>query len=305
MDTSDPSSVRPRTQFIAEVADNHGGDMELAKTFIRRLAAVGVDYVKFQSWRMARVRDPAAEPHYAWLTKAELTDAQHAELKAECERRKVKFLTTVFDAERVDFVASLGLDTVKIGSAEVSDHALLAEARRRFPHIILSTGMHTLKEVARAAEILKRGRLTLMHCVSIYPCGIEQANLARMERLRWFTPSVGFSDHSVGLEAAKMAIVLGADYVERHSCLSPEGPGRVNPWDTSPEQWAELAKYRDLVSAARGTGDAPLGEAELRAKQRFVGRWSGPAVSAQRAEATAGSTSKAARGRETTLRMER
>jgi len=268
------TSVGGGTKFIAEVADNHGGDMNLAKEFIRVLASVGVDYVKFQSWQMERVRDPSAEPHYDWLKKAELTDEQHLALKEECEKRGVKFLTTVFDPHRVDFIASLGLESIKIGSAEVSNHALLAKVKTYFSHIILSTGMHTGDEVAAAASILDGTRFTLLHCVSIYPHPVSKANLSRMLWLQRFTPSVGFSDHSVGTEASKMAVVLGADYVERHTALSPNGPGRVNPWDTTPDQWEELIRYRELVVSAWGQEDSPFSDEERQARARFIGRWS-------------------------------
>jgi sialic acid synthase SpsE len=267
--------MTPKTLLIAEVADNHGGDLKLAKEFIRILAAVGVDYVKFQSWQLAKVRDRAAEPMYDWLVKAELTDAAHYELMEECARRGVKFLTTCFDPGRVDFLASLGLTEVKVGSAEVSDHELLARLRARFEHVILSTGMHTGEEVRAAVDILTGGRTTLMHCVSIYPSTPEQANFNRLLWLRRFCGSVGFSDHGGTIEAAKMAIVLGADYVERHTCLGKYGPDRVNPWDTTPEKWEELAKYRDTVAQAWGPGDGPLTETDLKVRARFIGRWLG------------------------------
>lgn len=267
--------MHKQVQLIAEVADNHGGDMKLAKEFIRILAAVGVDYVKFQSWQMARVRDPAAEPYYDWLVNAELGDKQHLELIEECDRRGVKFLTTVFDPHRVDFLATLGMESIKVGSAEVGNHELLSKVRQHFDHVILSTGMHTGDEVRRAVDVLADRRFTLMHCVSIYPHDTGKANLSRMLWLRQFAPSVGFSDHSTGIEAAKMAIVLGADFVERHTALGRYGPGRVNPWDTTPEQWEDLVRYRDLVASAWGEGDVPLSEVELRVRQRFIGRWSG------------------------------
>lgn len=267
-----------RTRLIAEVADNHGGDMTLAKTFIRVLAGVGVDAVKFQSWQLSRVRDPAAEPYYEWLSKAELRDEQHLELREECRRQGVTFLTTVFDLDRVAFLSTLGLESIKIGSGEMSDHALLLSVRRHFPHLIVSTGMHEPSEVVQTARLLEGHRFTLMHCVSIYPHRVDQANLSRMLWLRQFTPSVGFSDHAVGLDAAKMAIALGADYLERHAALGPSGPGRVNPWDTTPQQWEELVQYRDLVASAWGDPTAPLSEPELKARQRFIGRWRGQPV---------------------------
>jgi len=267
--------MHPQPKFIAEVADNHGGDISLAKEFIRVFADIGVDYVKFQSWQISRVRDRALERHYDWLVRAELSDAQHVDLMEECNKRGVKFLTTVFDSDRVEFLATLGLESIKVGSGEVSDHKLLRTVRKYFKHIMLSTGMHTGDEVKEAVRLLSGGSFSIFHCVSIYPHDIERVNLSRMVWLRQYCDSVGFSDHSVGIEAAKMALVLGAEYIERHTCLGRDGPGRVNPWDTTPEQWKELVKYRDIAKNAWGEGDIPLVEEEMRARHRFIGRWKG------------------------------
>ena len=265
----------PQPKFIAEVADNHGGDMSIAKEFIRVLAEIGVEYVKFQSWQMSRVRDRTVERHYDWLVGAELSNSQHLDLMEECNKRGVKFLTTVFDSERVGFLATLGLESIKVGSGEMSDHELLSKVRKYFKHIMLSTGMHTGDEVKEAARLLSGGSFSLFHCVSIYPHDIERVNLSRMVWLRQYSGSLGFSDHSVGIEAAKMAVVLGAEYIERHTCLGRHGPGRVNPWDTTPEQWEELVKYRDSAKSAWGEGDIPLAKEELKARERFIGRWKG------------------------------
>lgn len=265
-----------RPALIAEIADNHGGDIRLAKEFIRILGAIGVDYVKFQSWQLRKVRDPAAEPKYEWLETAELSDDDHVELIHECENQGVRFLTTAFDPERIGFLSSLGMHEVKIGSGEVSDHDLLRAARKAFPHVICSTGMHTADEVGEAAEILREGEFTFMHCVSVYPHSLDRANLSRMEWLRQFTPSVGYSDHSSSLDAARMALVLGARFVERHTALGKYGPGRVNPWDTLPEQWDELVRFRDGFVAAWGPGvETTFSDEELAARRRFIGRWKG------------------------------
>jgi N,N'-diacetyllegionaminate synthase len=262
-----------KTQFIAEVSSNHGGNMALAKEFIRIAAQVGVDYVKFQSWQVARLADGPKDPQYDWLVKAELTDAMHRELMEECAKQGVKFLTAVFDIHRVDFLASLGLKEIKVPSPNLSSYRMLEALRNKFEHVILSTGMHEEAEIRQAAEVLKGSRFTFMHCVAVYPAGPETANLARMDWLRQFTTSVGYSDHVVGLDAAKVAIARGAAYVERHFSLGKYGPGRSNVWDTTPEQMEELVKYAERVHGLLGDGSLSLGEAERKSRERFLHRW--------------------------------
>lgn len=286
MGESKIQTVPPRTELIAEIADNHGGDMNLARHFIKTLAGIGVDVIKFQSWQMKRVRDRNAEPFYDWLKGAELSDEQHRELIDTCGEHKVRFLTTVFDIHRIEFLAGLGLKSVKIPSPDLSNAELLKEARAAFDHLYVSTGMHTAEEVRAAAEVLEGARYTFMHCVSIYPHSPEEANLGRIEWLRQFTPRVGYSDHCGSLDPARMAMVMGVECIERHCAMGRHGPGRVNAWDTFPEHWEELVAWRrTLEQAFAADPERPLTESEEAARRRFIGRWSGGPARRQKADA--------------------
>jgi N,N'-diacetyllegionaminate synthase len=261
------------TRIIAEVTSNHGGDLGLAREFIRAAAHAGVDYVKFQSWRAATVRGGRADPQYDWFVRAELSDEAHRELIEECGRAGVQFLTTCFDVDRVDFLASLGMDAIKVGSPDLTSQRMLEALRRRFRHVIVSTGVGTDEEVLRASEWLRGGDFTLLHCVSLYPMPVPQAHLERMHWLRQFTPSVGWSDHAEGLEVAKLAIAAGANYLEKHYCLGRTGPGRAMSWDATPEEFAELVAYAARVDTIMGKAAAPSSPELVTAKARFVGRW--------------------------------
>lgn len=262
-----------RTRIIAEVTSNHGGDLGLAREFIREAARAGVDYVKFQSWRAATVRGGPADPQYEWFVRAELSDAAHRELIGECGRQGVQFLTTCFDLGRVEFLASLGMDTIKVGSPDLTSRRMLEAIRKRFQHVIVSTGVGTDDEVASAAEWLRGGEFTFLHCVSLYPMRPEQANLRRMSWLRQFTPSVGWSDHAEGLDVAKVAIAAGASYLEKHYCLGRNGPGRAMAWDATPDEFADLVAYATRVETAMGETTALHTPELASAKTRFVGRW--------------------------------
>lgn len=262
-----------RPILIAEVASAHGGDMTLAKRFVAEAAGAGADFVKFQSWRAGTLRDGAGDAQYAWFQQAELTDAQHHELIAACEAIGTRFLTTCFDVGRVKFLASLGLTTIKVSSPDLTSRRLLSELREHFDHVIVSTGLAHADEIAQAAEWLAGGTFSLLHCVSTYPLDPADANLASMDGLRQYTASVGWSDHAEGVEVAKLAVALGANVIEKHFCLGRQGPGRVNPWDATPEELRELATYAGrvelIVGRGRREGDAAL-EA---ARTRLIGRW--------------------------------
>jgi N,N'-diacetyllegionaminate synthase len=260
-----------RTKIIAEVASNHGGDMKLATEFIRKGAAAGVDYVKFQSWQ-AKGMSPK-DPQYDWFKKSELTDDQHGELKAQCEKNGIGFLTTIFHADRVGFLQKLTPKILKVGSADTMNLPLLEALDGKFEHLLISTGMATDAEIEKLSKIIKKSTLTLFHSVSLYPTPIEQANLKRMDFLRKYSSSIGYSDHTVGTDAIKMAIDREAHFVEKHFCLSRQGPGRVCDWDASPEMFKEIVDHAKKVDLMMGSGSFKKSEAIDEARKRFIGRF--------------------------------
>jgi N,N'-diacetyllegionaminate synthase len=263
--------MRIKTKIIAEVASNHGGDIKLAKEFVRIAADTGADYVKFQSWQASKLSKD--DPQYDWFKQSELTDEAHYELLEECKKRKINFLTTVFDTERINFLKDLGIDEIKVASPDLSSYRMLHELKGNFPHIIVSTGMHYKKEIEKAADILTGSNFTFMHCVSLYPTPPDKVNLAGMQWLRKFTQSVGYSDHTIGTEVVKLAITQGASYIEKHFCLGKYGPGRVMQWDATPEQMEEIITYAETVHTIFGEDTDDLSEEEKKARQRFVGRF--------------------------------
>ena len=261
-----------RTQVIAEVASNHGGDIKLAKEFIRLGADVGVDFVKFQSWQASKMSPQDSQ--YDWFKKSELSDAAHDELKAECDMRGVGFLTTVFDRGRVDFLARLTPTILKVGSADTMNLDLLRAIKGRFEHLLVSTGMATDSEIAEAAKTLAGTSFSFFHTLSLYPTPLEENNLRRMDWLKQFTPSVGYSDHTIGIDAVKMAIDREAAYVEKHFCLSAEGPGRVCEWDATPKMFEEIVKYTTRPETMLGSGKFQSSPPLEAARKRFIGRFS-------------------------------
>ena len=190
-----------KTQLIAEIGANHGGNMDLAISMIEGAAASGADWVKFQSWRAKTL--PEGAPGYDFYQQAQLSDDDHRRLIAACKANNVKFLTTCFDRGRVGFLGSLGLSTIKIASPDLTSHAMLKDLRAQFDHMIVSTGMSHDKEIEETAALLKDTSFTFLHCVSLYPTPLDRVNLSRMDWLRQFTPSVGFSDHTLGTDAPK------------------------------------------------------------------------------------------------------
>lgn len=260
-----------KTKIIAEVSSNHGGDLKVAKEFIRIADEIGIDYIKFQSWQVHKMKKD--DPQYEWFKKSELTDQMHYELIEECKKNNIKFLTTCFDIDRIEFLSSLGLDEIKVGSADTASYKMLSMLKNKFSHIIVSTGMATDEEVRKAAEILSNSNFTFLHCVSLYPTPPGRVNLRRMDWLKQFTKSVGYSDHSIGIEAVKLSIARGASFVEKHFTLGEGKCPRTMPWDATPEEFKEIVKFRNLCTELLGEEKLIIDQEMLEIRKKFIGRF--------------------------------
>ncbi|MDQ1284080.1 MAG: N-acetylneuraminate synthase [Patescibacteria group bacterium] len=270
------------TKIIAEIASCHNGDIELAKKMVQEAAKTGVDIVKFQSWQSKNVDDK--DPDKKRYASLELSDDAHYILKEECKKNGVEFLTTCYDGNRVGFLKKLGLKKIKVASTDLKHFDFLKKLRDNFEEVIVSTGMSTEGEMKKAADILKTGRFTIMHCVSVYPCPLEKANLKKLLWLKTIAGSVGYSDHVQGVEAAVFSLGMGVDYIEKHFTLDRNMPQiahttgeGLRPITThtiadEPEVFRELCRWRDKYEIALGSGSLELLPEERLTREKYTGR---------------------------------
>lgn len=264
-----------RTRLIAEIGANHLGDMQLAETMIRAAAEAGADVVKCQSWQARKLRKnfPNYDATYERHRNTELSDEDHERLIEACRRCGVEFLTTCFDVERVDFLAGLGLKTVKVASPDCASWTLLDRLMEKFEHLIISTGMSTDEEVLAMVERTRGHRVTVLHCVSLYPTPPERVNLSRMVWLRSLGVPAGFSDHTLGTEAAKLAVALGAEVVEKHFTTSRTLPGKDQAVSCEPAEFTEIRRWAEAVERMRGVSSPGLSPEETAMRELYVGKW--------------------------------
>ena len=266
-------------RVIAEAATCHGGDYDEAIRLVHAAKVAGADVVKFQlidpyklyrPWvesEGVRTPNPVIEqrllevlPKSAWI---EIANASR-ESGIECA-------FTVFDLDALSFVAELDVPFVKIASGDLTYIPLLEAAGSSSKPVILSTGMGTMQEVETALSALTRfgdTGVSLMHCVSIYPCPPERANLRRIEALKKFGLPVGYSDHTLGSWASVAAVALGSVTLEKHFRRS-SGPRTVD-WDHSLDE-LEFAKYVNDVrhlAASLTTSGIDVSEDEMATRLR-------------------------------------
>lgn len=262
--------------IIAEAGVNHNGSLTRAMQMIDTARDCGVDYIKFQTFKADRIANSmAAQAQYQtknlgndgsqldMLRQLELSYDGFGELARRCARKGVRFMSTPFDLESIGFLASLGMDYMKIPSGEITNLPYLRKIAELGMPVIMSTGMCTLAEVEDAVNVMLRGGLsisdiTLLHCNTEYPTPYPDVNLRAMETLRRaFGTKVGYSDHTQGIEVAIAAAALGASVIEKHFTLDKSLPG--------PDHIASLdpAELKAMVSAIRNV-EAALGSAEKR-----------------------------------------
>ncbi len=278
--------------IIAEAGVNHNGSIDLARKLVDAAVDAGADAVKFQSFIAASIVTATAskaeyqiantgssESQLEMLKKLELSHPQQRELFTYCKNQGIQFLSTPFDFESLKFLtADLGLETIKIGSGELTNAPFLYEVARSTKKIILSTGMSTISEVRDALGVFAfaftssepptresciealassagngavTSRVTLLHCTTDYPTEPSDVNLRAIQTLREeFDCKIGFSDHSSGTHLAVAAVAMGAQVIEKHLTTSRELAGPDHRASLEPGEFKKLvAQIRELELA--------------------------------------------------------
>jgi N,N'-diacetyllegionaminate synthase len=297
--------------LIAEACQNHNGNKEVLKRMVHSAAENGADFVKIQSIRAKEVafrdrfeagltgpdgtqlaikRPFGAE--FERMKKLELSLDDEAWFVDECIRAGVRSMTTVFTRATALEVKDLGFEAVKIASYDCASYPLLKDARKWWSLVVVSTGATYDEEIERAAEELKSGAYAMLHCVTIYPTPIPEFNLKRMNWLRRFAAQVGLSDHSKvatdGVWASKIALAMGAEWIERHFTVLPAEETKDGAVSITPSLLKELRTFADRPRLERmdflrreypdwekalGRIRRPLSNAELLNRDYFRGRF--------------------------------
>lgn len=260
-----------RTIIIAEAGVNHNGDVERALTMIDQAARAGVDYVKFQTFNAEKLvtaaaptaeyqqRNTAESSQLAMLRSLQLDESDYQRLIDRCRECGVGFMSTPFDSESIEFLATLGMDYWKIPSGEITNKPYLRQIASKGGRIIMSTGMSTLEEVGEALVVLTEGGVRgedifLLHCTTQYPTPYSDVNLKAMNSLRQFpVRGVGYSDHTQGITVPVAAVALGAMVIEKHFTLDRNLPGPDHKASLEPDELAEMVRQIRIVEESLGS----------------------------------------------------
>ena len=229
-----------KTFIVAEIGVNANGNLDTARKLVDVAVDAGADAVKFQTFWNIPELDHLTFSKFEWKR-----------LFLYCEMQNIEWFSTPFDIFAVRFLDWLGMEIWKIPSNKsvLHDGKMMHAIKYALSckEIILSTGISTFAEIADYVSFFNKP-LTLLHCVSKYPCTIEEMNLDRITELqKRFNVPVGFSDHSLTVVTGPVdAVIRGATIIEKHITLDRDGVG--------PDHKASLepAEFKTMVRCIRG-----------------------------------------------------
>lgn len=257
--------------IIAEAGVNHNGRLDLAYKLCDAAKQAGADAVKFQTWitediitqnveqaEYQKKNNGNDESQFDMLKKLELSFDDFSKIKEHCDNIGITFMSTADEKMSLDFLVSLGVPCLKVGSGDIGNISYLRYVGSKGLPVILSTGMSSLSDVDISIRALKEGGatdITLLHCTTNYPCPKEDVNLLAMLTLRdAFHLPVGYSDHTEGIEVATAAAALGATVIEKHFTLDKnmEGPDHIA--STEPDEFKKMVESIRNVEKCLGNG---------------------------------------------------
>ncbi len=245
--------------IIAEAGVNHNGDINLAEKLIYAAAAAGADAVKFQTFKAEQVTTKASptaayqkknvgeDNQWALLRPLELKEEAYPRLLAACKQTGIMFLSTPHGfIDSAKFLDPL-VPAWKVGSGDLTNLPFLKWLGQTDKPVILATGMGTIAEIKEAIEAIEttgNKNTVILHCTTNYPTPDEEANVSAMLDIQANFPSypIGYSDHTLGIDADILAAGLGAIMIEKHFSLDRNMPGPDQKNSLEPNELAEMVK---------------------------------------------------------------
>jgi N-acetylneuraminate synthase/N,N'-diacetyllegionaminate synthase len=258
--------------IISEAGVGHDGKLEKALRLCDAAKIAGADICKFQTFVPELAIDKNSKD-YELLKSLALSFTNFKKIATHCEDIKIEFMSTPDDLYSLKFlVEECGVKRIKIGSGSLTHPPLVDAAYRTGLPVILSTGMASEAEIHKALPHDSGFvSIILLHCVSLYPCPIELANLNAITTLKKFGYPVGYSDHTTSVAAIPIAAVaLGATIIEKHFTLDKSDKGPDHFMSLNPAELAQMIVSIRSIEKVLGTGTKVISsqEAEMISRVR-------------------------------------
>jgi len=248
--------------LIAEIGNNHEGSYGLAEDLIGEASRAGAGAVKFQTIVPERLIAAHDASRLQQLEKFSLTYKEFEKLSRVAAAENIVFLSTPFDIESAQFLESL-VPAFKLASSDNNFWALIDVIAKSGKPVIASTGMLDLDGCIRLKEFIHGNwkaagiapGLALLHCVTQYPTPAAAANLGAIKELAALGVTPGYSDHTLGIEAATLSVALGARIIEKHFTLSKDQSDfRDHQLSADPDELRHLSQRISEIEELLGSG---------------------------------------------------
>lgn len=234
---------------IAEVGQNHQGELDLARRYIKEFAEIGADAIKFQTRnnrflfadcaynKPYNSENAFSEVYGLHREHLELDPDWLATLKTDCHEAGVKFMSTPFDEPSLDLLCDVGVDIIKIASFDLGNLPFINRVARKGIPVVISIGGGKLSQIRESVAVLSEhlDEIAVLHCVSEYPCEHDRLGLDNIELLANEFPhcTIGLSDHFNGIISGPIAYMKGARVFEKHITLNRAWKGTDHTFSLS------------------------------------------------------------------------
>lgn len=280
------SRLKSGLYFIAELGQNHQGDINIAKLMVDSLVGSGVSAIKSakrnidvclsEDQKSLIYDNPNSfgKTYYDHRKALELSELEYEELKEYSESKGFDFISSFTDLPSMEFLVNIGTKVLKIASQRVTDIGLLeATARRHTDCIIMSTGMSDKLNIDTMVDIFNNNRYRyLLQCTSVYPCPNNLINLNVMHTYKIMYPGmdgIGFSGHHTSIGPDIAAYTMGYNILERHYTLDRSWKGTDHAASLGADGIKYIIKYTDQIHEASGSSNKQILDEELPAIQKL------------------------------------
>ena len=224
-------------KIIAEIGQNHNEDMVLAQELVHAAREAGADIAKFQLFDAEALFPKEGNEWFEYNCKAELSRDQVTLLADECEKTGIEFMASVFDTKRINWLEQVGVKRHKVASRSIRDVEMIKILANTGKPLLVSLGMWNESAFPR---IESKGSIDYLYCISKYPTPLNELHLSDVDFMRYG----GFSDHTVGIHAAQIAMARGAKIIEKHFTLDKNMYGPDHACSMTPDELRALDAFR-------------------------------------------------------------
>jgi len=267
-------NTKEKVLIIAEVGNNHEGDYKLAEKLIVLAAESGANAVKFQTIIPEKLVSIKQTERINQLKSFQFSYEQFNSLADFAKKEGIIFLSTPFDIESAIFLDSI-VPAFKIASGDNNFFPLIESISKTGKPIIMSTGLMNIEEIKNSVNFIKKiwdnnniiQKVALLHCVSLYPTKPEFANLLGIKAIEPIADIVGYSDHTLGIDAAVLSVALGARIIEKHFTIDNNYSNfRDHKLSADPANFKMMVNKIRIAEKMLGDGEKIICEDEINIK---------------------------------------